>query len=535
MISREALLPQRIAELSREDPQQPGLQNVDGSRATWREVHESALLWAAALRNAGVGVGDTVATLLPNSFAAYFAWLGSSWLRAIEVPINTLHRGTMLAYIVENSQAKILITTNGLLSQVAAVQTALTSVTTIVVVDAEDAVCADLAIPTLSGKEFLDVSPADSLPGPDPWDPAALVYTSGTTGRSKGVLVPWGELHEWTKFVPEDLLSPGDRYYSVFPTFHISGKSALYTAAHTNASLLIRESFSTSEFWNDVRGYGVEAVGLAGPMAAMLMAVPPKADDTDNPLRSVILGPVIPEIDQFRARFAVERFATGYGTTEIGFPITSGWNPPDPLSCGRVRSGSPNYELRIVDEHDDPVEPGAVGELIVRAGEPWTMNLGYWGMGDATASAWRNGWFHTGDAFRQDEDGWLYLTDRIKDTLRRRGENISSLEVEQGILEHPDIAECAVIAVPSELGEDDVKAVIVLDNGATLAPEDLIEYLSSRMASFMIPRYVEYVTSLPRTEGTFRVRKVELRTDPLNAATWDRARGSIIAGAGSRR
>jgi crotonobetaine/carnitine-CoA ligase len=536
VITRETLLPQRIEALARRAPDRLAIQNVDGRKATWGLVHESALVWAAAYRNAGVAPDDTVATLLPNTFESFFAWLGISWLGAVEVPVNTLYRGSMLTYVIENSEVEVLVTSTHFLDQLAAVQNDLTRLKTVLVIDAEadDVASAGLDISVVRGRDFLDAAAADDLRGPDPWDVAAMVYTSGTTGPSKGVLVPWGELFEWLEFVPDDLIGPGEPYYSTFPTFHISGKTSLYTAAHNDAYLLIRESFSVNEFWNDVRTFGVQAVGLAGPMAAMLMVAPATANDADNPLRSVILGPVIPNIEEFRARFAVERFATGYGTTEVGFPIVSPWNPPNPRTCGRLRADSPYYEVRIVDERDNPVAPGTVGELIVRTGEPWTMNLGYRGMPDVTAAAWRNGWFHTGDAFTQDEQGWFYLADRIKDTVRRRGENISSVEVEQGILGHPAVGECAVIAVPSELGEDDVKAVIVLKPGASLAPEELIDYLKPRMANFMIPRYIEFVGTLPRTEGTFRVRKVALRADPFNAATWDRTHLNRTVAAGNK-
>jgi crotonobetaine/carnitine-CoA ligase len=187
-----------------------------------------------------------------------------------------------------------------------------------------------------------------------------------------------------------------------------------------------------------------------------------------------------------------------------------------------VRGGWPGYEVRIVDEHDQPVLPGHVGELVVRASEPWVINQGYDGMPEATAAAWRNGWFHTGDGFRADDDGGYYFVDRIKDTIRRRGENISSFEVEACVLAHPDVAECAAIAVPSEFTEDDVKVCVVVRNGMTLTPEQLVDFLAPRMPDFMVPRYVEVVEALPKTEATMRTRKIELRTNPITDHTWDR-------------
>jgi crotonobetaine/carnitine-CoA ligase len=184
--------------------------------------------------------------------------------------------------------------------------------------------------------------------------------------------------------------------------------------------------------------------------------------------------------------------------------------------------------VRVVDEHDEEVPPGTVGELIVRSGDPWVMNQGYWNMPEATARAWRNGWFHTGDAFVEDEDGWLYFVDRRKDALRRRGENISSFEVEAGINAHPEVAETAVLGVPSKLTEDDVMAVIVRTPGSALTEVELVEWLIPRMPRFHIPRYIEFVDELPKTDGTFRVQKFVLRQRGVTDTTWDRDAAGIV-------
>ncbi len=180
-----------------------------------------------------------------------------------------------------------------------------------------------------------------------------------------------------------------------------------------------------------------------------------------------------------------------------------------------------------MNEHDEPLPIGTVGEFIVRAADPWVINAGYWKMPEKTAEAWRNGWFHTGDAFREDEDGNFYFVDRMKDAIRRRGENISSFEVEAGVNSHPAVQESAVIGVPSELGEEDVKAIVVLLPDQSLEPRDLIEFLIPRMPRFMIPRYIEIVEALPKTDATFRTQKVKLRENALNEQTWDREKASI--------
>jgi crotonobetaine/carnitine-CoA ligase len=239
------------------------------------------------------------------------------------------------------------------------------------------------------------------------------------------------------------------------------------------------------------------------------------------------LVPLPPGVAEFERRFGV-RVMTSYGMTEIGMPFVSdGSNLANDTSCGRLVPGWAGYEVRIVDEHDQPLPPNEAGELVVRTREPWVLNRGYHGKPEATAAAWRNGWFHTGDAFVCDEDGNYYFFDRIKDAIRRRGENISSFEVEALVNEHPEVVESAAIAVPSEYSEDEVKVCVVRADGSTLTESQLIEFLVPRMPKFMVPRYVEFVEALPKTEGTMRTRKFELRTEPLNDATWDREAAGI--------
>jgi crotonobetaine/carnitine-CoA ligase len=322
--------------------------------------------------------------------------------------------------------------------------------------------------------------------------------------------------------MPVDLIERGDPYYSVYPAFHLSGKVALYVAAIKRGSLVLRETFSVAEFWNDMRAHKIKAAGLLGPMASFLMAMPELDDDANNPVEKVVMGPIIPNVEDFKKRFGIKHVATGYGMTEIGFPLVSGWDPPNPRTCGQRREGPPYYELRVVNDNDEPVPLGTPGELVVRSGDPWVINRGYWRQPEKTAESWRNGWWHTGDVFVEDEDGWLFFVDRKKDALRRRGENISSFEVEAGISAHPDVLEVGVVGVASEHGEDEVKAVVVRSEGSTLTEPELVEWLTPRMPKFMIPRYVEFAASLPKTDATFRTQKFVLREQGITAATWDR-------------
>jgi crotonobetaine/carnitine-CoA ligase len=479
--------------------------------------------WAGAFHRAGVTRGDTVVTMLPNSFEAYYAWLGVGWLEAIEVPANNMYRGHMLQYLLEDSEAELLVISQRYVDRLESVAGALSHLKTVVVFDTDGAPPPNLPFHVITGDEFLDgAALVDEPRGPSYYDVGAMIYTSGTTGPSKGVLVPWGELIQAALILPDSFVAEGEAYYSIYPVFHLSGKCGLYISTHHEAHLVIREQLSITQYWDDIRRFDVRSAGLVGPIASMLLAMPPADDDADNPLDKIAMGPVIPEIDEFMRRFGIGNITTGYGMTEIGFPIGAPWNPPNPNTCGRRREGAPHYEVKVVDEHDEEVPVGTVGELIVRSRDPWVMNSGYWKLPAKTAESWRNGWFHTGDGFMEDDEGWLYFVDRLSDTLRHRGENVSSFEVEAGILEHPAVGEVAVVGVPSELGEDDVKAFIVCKADTTLEPHELIDFLAPRMPKFMIPRYIELIDSLPRTDATFRVRKVELRTQAAGDATWDR-------------
>jgi len=522
MLEQEFVLPHMIAKHARATPERVAMKDVNGRVMTYRELDENQRHWAGALRGLGIQAGDHVLTMVPNSFESYLVWLGISWLRAIEVPTNNMYLGEMLRYLITNSNARVAVISSRFLDRLIEIAGSLEHLEVVVVPDADE--LPPCAIRLVSSSEFfagaVDVS---DEAGPEYYDICSLMYTSGTTGPSKGVLVPWAELFEFVRIQPADFVEPDGAYYAMFPAFHVSGKASLYIAARAHGHIVLREVFSLHEFWNDIRNFNVEAAGLVGPMAGLLMLAPPQPDDADNPLDRIYVGPIIPQIEQFMERFGVTRIGTGFGMTEIGAPIASdGFTLANYQSCGKARKGPPYYEVRVVDEYDEEVPPGVVGELVVRSGEPWTLNAGYYGMPEATARAWRNGWFHTGDGFKYDEDGNFYFVDRLKDAIRRRGENVSSFEVESFVNQHPKVAESAAVAVPAEISEDEIKICVVVRAGEALEPAELIEFLTPRMPRFMIPRYVELVPALPKTQGTLRTRKVELREAVVSGTTWDR-------------
>ena len=355
-----------------------------------------------------------------------------------------------------------------------------------------------------------------------PWDLQSIVYTSGTTGPSKGVMSSY--YHAWNGMseVAWPCVRAADRFLVTMPLFHIGGSFIAYAMLCRGGSLVMAESFSTDTFWPIVRRTRATAVFLLGVMGSFLMKQPPAPDDRDHPLRVAFMVPLTDEAPRFAERFGVEVW-TIFNMTEIATPIISGPMPGPPGFCGPPRAG---FELRLVDEHDLEVPTGAVGELILRSDVPWAINHGYYKNPEATARAWRNGWFHTGDAFRRDAEGNYWFVDRAKDAIRRRGENISSFEVELVVNAHPDVQECAAIPVPSEWGEDEVLVVVAPRPGCRIDPAELLDFLRPRMAHFMLPRYVRVAGELPKTP-TAKVQKAELRRDGVTADTWDREAAGI--------
>jgi crotonobetaine/carnitine-CoA ligase len=530
MLEVDLVLPNLIARRAEATPDRLAIQCVDGTAMTYGQLHQDNLRWAAAYRRAGVDAGDNVASMVVHSFASYSVWLGLGWLKAVEVPANTGYRGNMLAYLIENSEARLLVISAEFCDRLAEVAHRLSSdLETVVVLDAPSALpLAELPFNVVRGEEFLrDVVPLDALEPPTYRDVSSVIYTSGTTGPSKGVLVSWASLHDLNGMLPDDIVPhTDDGYYSVYPAFHVAGKAAIYAAFVHEARLVFRESFSLSAYWDDIRRYNCVFGGLVGPMASMILGQPPDPRDADNPLRGVVMAPVIAEFAEFKRRFGV-RVCTGFGMTEIGYPFRSGWELTDHTTVGHVRTGPPGFEVKLVNEFDEEVAPGQFGEMVVRTADPWIITSGYFHMPDKTAAAWRNGWFHSGDGFTRNAEGNYFFVDRIKDAIRRRGENISSFEVESAVNEHPRVAESAVIGVPSELSEDEVKVVVVLVPGSSLTPEDLITFLVPRLPRFMIPRYVEMVEELAKTDSTQRTQKFALRENALNDRTWDREKAGM--------
>ena len=491
----------------------------NGTEWTFGVLHDEVVRTANAFRALGVSQSDYVLSWLPNGIDALIVWFALNYLGAIYVPINTAYRGRLLEQVVANSGARLMVAHAELLPRLAAIDKA----------KLEQVVAVGEGVHAVDGLRVLPQAVLTSTvetPPPlerriKPWDTQSIIYTSGTTGPSKGVLSSYVHLFAIGESHPA--LGEHDRFLVNLPLFHVSGTAWVYAMLMLGGSVALVESFRTDAFWETVRRTRSTTTQLLGVMAQFLLKQPPSAADCAHTLKSALVIPLAEDNHGFSQRFGVDIF-TIYNMTEMPVPTGSGINPANPRSCGKVR---PGLQVRIVDENDCEVPAGQIGELIVRADRPWTISRGYHNHPEATARTWRNGWFHTGDAFRCDDNGDFYFVDRIKDAIRRRGENISSFEVEKEIVAHDDVRDVAVVAVPSEFGEDEVMAVMSPVPGRDIDFPALVEFLRPRLAHFMVPRYFRIIPDLPRTP-TQKVQKHLLRSEGVTADTWDREKAGIV-------
>ncbi len=492
---------------------------------TYRDIDRLSSRLANGLGKLGVKRGDTVLLMLNNSVDFVALWCALGKLGAIEVPVNCSYRGQILARVMTDSRARLVITDAEYLPRFADIAADLAGIETIVLHDAETATAPVPRALIVPFREILSDVDAFAAVPLTPWDHAAIMYTSGTTGPSKGVIVSHGHAYEYARGVVDMLeIKPSDVYYAPLPLFHIAGQWAvIYAAAIAGATAVLPDAFSVTRFWPTVRGHRATCAFLLGAMANLLYRQPASPDDAENSLERVLVVPLIPEVEAFKRRFGC-LVSTTWGGTEMNCPTRSGFDLPNNKTCGRVDERL--YEVRIVDENDTELPAGIPGEAVVRPKIPWITMAGYWNRPDWTVAAWRNLWLHTGDMLMKDGEGNLYFVDRTKDAIRRRGENISSMEVEQEINAHPDVLECAVIPVASIETEQEVMAVIVPKPGRRIAPEALIAFLEPRMAYFMVPRYLEFAAELPKTP-TGKIQKFGLRERGLTATTWDRVAAGI--------
>lgn len=477
---------------------------------TYADMEERSARVANGLRDLGVTRGSNVAMIMPNSPEFLWAWFGASRVGAPVVPVNTALKGDGLVHIVDHSDSETLVVHAELVDRFLAVRDRLPKLQRVVVVggDAGDDV----------SWEGLLEAPAES-PDDESVQAADLMmvmYTSGTTGLPKGVVIPQQQIVGVPFLAAFAGLNADDVFYTCLPLFHANAALiSIWGAFGMGTKVALSPRFSASRFWDEIRRYGATEFNALGAMMPILYKQPPRPDDADNPCRLVVSAACPKEIwEDFERRFGVE-IVEFYGTVEGGLTMAG---PDAPV--GSIGKPLPINEMRVVRDDDTDCDPTEVGEIISRpVGGPPTVQ--YYKNPEATAEKIKGGWMRSGDLAYADEEGYLWFVDRKKDSMRRRGENISSFEVEKTINEHPDVLESAVYAVPSELGEDEVMAALVLQPEATFDPLSIIKHCDERMAYFMVPRYLRVVTELEKT-GTHRVQKQGLRGQGVTPDSWDR-------------
>ena len=491
----------------------------DGEVWSYEQLRKKVRQLAGGFHEQGVSRGDHVAVWMFDSKEAILTFFAINYLGAVFVPMNTAYKGQVLSHVLNVSDAKILVAHGQLLERLGEVDVA----------QIEKAISVgDGGLPpAIAGVDFSTVESTSAEPPEldrpiEPWDVQSIIFTSGTTGPSKGVLSSY--LHIFTNAGPETwhFVTGEDRFLINMPIFHIGGMGVIFVMLCRGGSIAVMDGFDTEKFWPFVRQSKTTAFFLLGVMTTFLLKQEPSDDDKNHDVRLAFMVPLTETCTEFYERFGIDVY-TIFNMTEISSPIVSEPNPTKRGTCGKKRDG---VDVRLVDENDCEVAPGEIGEMIVRTDRPWGMNSGYYKNPEATAEAWRNGWFHTGDCFRQDSEGYFYFVDRMKDAMRRRGENISSFEVEAEVVAYPEVREAAAYAVPSDLGEDDVMISVAPVAGKTIDPKVLIEFLGERMPYFMVPRYIRVLDELPKTPSS-KVMKHVLRTEGVTTDSWDREEHNI--------
>ncbi|MET7392846.1 AMP-binding protein [Dactylosporangium sp. NPDC005572] len=500
----------------------------EGRQWTYGETLEAAERVCGGFAAAGAVAGDRVLVMAANSSQFVRTWLGTAVGGLVEVPINTAYEGEFLRHQVVTVRPRWAVIDDVHAARFVAIAEHARAVERFWVVDTgrREAALAALRAAGWVAEPWEELERADRLvvPEPGPHTLASIFFTSGTTGPSKGVAMPHAQMYFFgDEVVSLTRLTSADTYLTVTPLFHGNAQfMAAYPALIAGARLVVRPRFSASRWVDQLRENGVTVTNFLGVMMDFTWKQPPRPDDADNPLRAVFAAPTASSIvDEFAKRFGIEAFVEVFGLTETSAPILSPYGERRPDGAAGLQVAD-FFDIRLVDPvTDEEVPVGEIGELVVRPRHPWTCSLGYYGMPEKTAEAWRNLWFHTGDALRRDADGWYYFVDRYKDALRRRGENISSYEVEQAILGHEAVLECAVVGVAAdqEAGEDEVLAALV--TARPVPPAEIWAWCEGRIPAFAIPRYLRFVDALPKTPSE-KVRKAALREDGITAQTHDR-------------
>ena len=486
-----------------------------GTTWTYADACDGVARCAGVLRSAGIEPGDRVAIICSNRIEFFEIVLGCTWLGAIAVPINVASRGPQLEHILSNCAARLLVIEAAYAENLALVDPRQLAIDAIWLIDDTTELRIGDVTSIAMPRDGAPIAAARVRPG----DLALILYTSGTTGPAKGVCCPQAQYFWWAVNTASLLqLTADDVLCSSLPLFHTNALNTFYQALLTGSSVCFEKRFSASRFFASLAQHKATVTYLLGAMVPILLSTPQAAEETAHAVR-VALAPGVPARfhQEFTQRTGI-RLLDGWGSTETNFVLGATIEHQQPGLMGPVFEG---FQARVVDEQDNELADDTAGELVVRADDPFAFASGYFRNPEQTAEAWRNLWFHTGDRVIRRSDGYFRFVDRLKDAIRRRGENISSFEVEQVLLSHPAVANAAAFPVRSSLAEDEVMAAVILHPGQTLTEAELIAFCEPRLAHFAVPRYLEFMQELPSTESG-KIQKYKLRERGVTAATWDR-------------
>lgn len=517
---------------AQERPDAVFLDFEDEPPLTFHGLDRRSEAMAAALARRGVGAGERVLALLRNRSELIVGLFATHKLGAVFVPLNTELRGAFLEHQLRNADPAVVLADGDLLGAFADVAVPDHRVTTVGVAGAGAALP-----PLFGGAERVELAGLEAERAervaahtPRPSEIGCIMYTSGTTGPSKGVLMPHAHLWTFAHGTVRALrLTAADRYYICMPLFHANALlMQLGGTLLAGASAYVVRRFSAARWLDDVRRSGATVTNGLGVIPEFIFRTPPSPHDRAHRLRVMMAVPIAAEWGQaFQERFGVP-FLQGFGMTECNIPCYS--DPAEPSEPGCAGYVVPEFELRVVDpDTDEPRPAGALGEIVVRPRAPSAFMAGYFRAPEKTVEAWRNLWFHTGDAGWLDARGRLHFVDRIKDCIRRRGENISSFEVEQCLNAHPAVAESAVVGVrvSGAGGEEEVLAIVAPREGASVDPAALLAWCVPRMPRFALPRFVLTADRLDKT-ATGKIRKQVYKEPTVLAGAWDREAAGFV-------
>jgi carnitine-CoA ligase len=486
---------------------------------SYAQLVERASSVAGYLRELGVQPGDRVATMLTSDLDYLAAWHGILWCGAVDVPVNVEYKGMFLEFLLNDSQVEVLVIDARWLSRLNEIK--VPALRHVVVAGGRELDAADSRLAVHSFADALS-APGVARTARGELDPTYVIYTSGTTGSPKGAMHNnRSSVHYVMPFLECLGITDDDVCYSMFPLYHQTGRSACTsTSLWAGNRLVLRDRFSASEFWQDIAATGSTWTGYHGAALLFLWHQEPSERDRAHRLRVAVGASAPKEIfEAWEERFGVRLYEV-FGMTELGVGtgLTDG-----PRKVGTLGQACRQIELQIHDEAGDELPAFAVGEAVWRPRYPDAIFQGYWNNPEATTQAWRDLWFHSGDAGYLDDEGFFVLSDRIKDSIRRRGENISSRFVEEAVRRALDVAECAAYPVPVEIGgsEQEVMIALVWPEEQPLDVANVFRQLCEAMPRHAVPRYLRIVDQLPYT-ATQRARKFVLRDQGVTADSHDR-------------